>query len=640
MLRNQAAAIVSAVGNLAACFGYASDKPACDLRELRMYGLRLHKAKLRSGIRPDQLAIAALFLGVIGCSDAVAPQPGPGAPSGPGTPAPNPSAPTQPSDRAFETASSTSRFLSQSTFGATRAEIETLTGASASAWFEAELAKPATLTLPQTLSVLSQPSARRPDGSFTFAAANTPSDAFLRNMLSADDQLRQRMAFALSEILVISHRESDMLFTFPRSVSHYMDILIANAFGNYRDLLEDVTYSPAMAHYLTYLQNERGNPASGRVPDENYAREIMQLFTIGLVELQNNGELRLDAGGNPIETYDIADITGLARVFTGLSYNDPNFFFDFAALDDEDYYSPLIVFPSFHSSLEKSFLGATIPAGTSGTESIGRALDTLMAHPNTPPFVSRQLIQRFVTSHPSPDYVDRVATAFANGTFRLPNGNAVGDGRRGDLAATLAAVLMDPEARNSTPSEPNRFGKIREPLMRFVHWARAFQVSSIEPENTNVLFNTSSPNALSQHPFKAASVFNFFRPGYVAPGTQTGAAQLTMPELQIVNANSVGGYINFMMLFINESIAGGDGTFIPDYSAEIALASDPDALIDHLVLVLNHGRISQQIRQGIFDAISAQPLTTGGPNEAAERRARVHLAILMMMTAPDYIVQR
>ncbi len=579
---------------------------------------------------------------IAGCSESGS---GGSAPPTGGPPAPPP---PPPASSVFESPEKTARFLAQSTFGPTEQNVTQLTGTEASDWFVAELNKPATLHLPFIQTIIAQDEAAAPIGERGFFSYSAPGMAFWRNAIAADDQLRQRMAFALSEILVISTAVDELLI-FPESVGYYQDVLTRNAFGNYRDLLEDVTYSPAMGYFLTYLQNQKGDPATGRVPDENYAREIMQLFSIGLVELTPEGE-PVTSGGEPVETYTNDDITGLARVFTGLSLNTPTFFFRFEVISQAALTAPMTMFPAFHSDLEKSFLGTTIPAGAGGTESIDMALDAIFDHPNVGPFIGRQLIQRFVTSDPSPAYVGRVAAAFDAGTYALPDGTDVGEGLRGDLAATLAAVLFDDEARSDAATAADTFGKVREPVLRFVNWARAFDAQPVTPEHTIVLWDTSSPSALAQHPYRAPSVFNFYRPGYVAPGTQSGAAGLTVPELQIVNASSVAGYANYMTYFALEfaqfavdnafiDAADAQNSLRPDYSAEIALADDPAALIDRLDDLLTYGMMSDETRADIDAALQNIPLTNGDPNYDGAR-FRVQIAVLMAMTSPDYLVQR
>ena len=559
-------------------------------------------------------------------------------------PLPPPPPPPPPASEAFNTAESTAQFLSQATFGPTSTEITNLTGTSPSEWIIAEFNKTPSLNLDYVLAEISEPDARDDEGQLSYEKRNTPTFSFWINAIEGDDQLRQRMAFALSQIVVISHAEGNFLFEVPNTVAHYQDILVRNAFGNYRDLLEEVTYSPAMGEYLTYLQNIKGDPVSGRMPDENYAREVMQLFSIGLVELEQDGDV-ITQNGIPVEVYDNSDVTGLARVFTGLSLSGGEFWFDFRTLPDNALHSPMQAYPEWHSELEKSFLGTTIPAGTGPEESIDIALDALIDHPNTAPFMARQLIQRFVTSHPEPDYIGRVAAAFANGQFTLPNGTTVGDGRRGDLSATIAAVLFDADARDPTNRNENSFGKIREPILRFIQWARAFDAGTVTPEHTFPLYNTTFGGGLAQAPYKSPSVFNFYRPGYVAPGTETGAAGFTMPELQLVNANSISNYANFMTYFVFAFAANDVGepsatSFIPDYSDELALAEDPTALVDHLDLLLTYGTTSDETKATIITFLEDIALEVPSDPNYNGPFLRVALGVLMMMTSPDYTVQR
>lgn len=524
------------------------------------------------------------------------------------------------------------RFLQRATFGPSMSDAQRLAGTDASAWFRAEISKPVTRSLPGLLVQTGS------GGTLNREAANY---AAWENMLLANDQLRMRMVFALSQIIVVSDNGS--MRGSPLTMAHYHDILSENAFGNYRDLLEDVTYSPAMARYLTYLRNRKGDERRGRMPDENYAREIMQLFTIGLVELNNDGTRRLDGAGNEIETYDNDDVTGLSRVFTGLDYKGASRFGrnDF---DDDATYSPLVANPDQHSPLEKVFLGTVIAAGTDAETSIDMALDTLFEHPNVGPFIGRQLIQRFTVSDPSPAYVNRVATAFNEGRFELPNRTSVGTGRRGDLSATLAAILFDPEVID-LDDPANSVGKVREPVIRFANYVRAFDTRNINPSNENWLRDTSSTERLSQHPFRSPSVFNFYRPGYVAPNTATGDASLTAPELQIVNASASAGYLDFMTRFVRDDSPRSNRdvvSFTPDYSDERAMAGDPAALVAHLDLLLTGNRLDPVAREQIVEAIGAIPISDNVDKpEDIERDElrRVHLAILMMVASPQYMTQ-
>jgi len=581
---------------------------------------------IHSSLRPVlKTALLALTLTLAACGGGGGS--GGSGSSGGGTPPPPPP-PPPPSGQEYNAAS---KFLNQATFGPTYTEIEDLVYGSESLWLRNQF------DMAPTLHVDALIAAGVANDFESFRAA---SDSYWAAMISGDDQLRQRMVYALSQILVISEGQTSVLAGLPLTTAHYMDILSRNAFGNYRDLLEEVTYSPAMAAYLTYLYNAKGDMETGRVPDENYAREIMQLFTIGLVELRMDGSVITDGQGQPIETYDNTDVTGLARVFTGLGLNGPNFWPGDTAPDAT--YTPLEIFEFFHSDLEKSFLGTTIPAGTRASTSIDTALDTLFNHPNLAPFISRQLIQRFTTSAPSPAYINRVANVFESGSYRLPDGTVVGEGQRGDLAATLAAILMDSEARQDPATSPNDWGKVREPVLRFTHWARAFGIDGTQAWREDYLWDTSSSGSLGQHPFRAPSVFNFYRPGYVAPGTETGAAGLTAPELQIVNEASVIGFANFISVFITGETWGDNRTdtlgFHADYTAELDIADDPDALLDRLDTIFTYGTLTTATRERMREIIAGVPIDAQSPAEG--RLGRVQIGVLMILTAPEYTVLR
>ncbi len=555
----------------------------------------------------------------------------------PNPPPPTPPPPAPPTATVL-TDEEAARFLSQATFGPNSASINALANTTGEEWFMAELEKPASLHLDDVLAQFPEDGVFYDERGITLPELLlTASNSFWQKAIEGDDQLRQRMAYALSQILVISSQSQ--LGQAPQTVAAYMDILTRGAFGNFRDLIEEVTYSPAMAVYLTYLRNEKANPATGRVPDENYARELIQLFTIGLVELNADGSVRRDAHGEPIELFDNNDITGLAKVFTGLSFADAGFSEPLRRLPLTAYYSPVEMFDEFHSEEEKLFLDTTIPANTGGDESIRLALDAIFAHPNVGPFLGRQLIQRFVTSHPSPDYISRVSAAFDAGSYTLPSGASVGSGERGDLGATIAAVLFDAQARDAEPREDASFGKLREPVLRFTHWARAFEINNADARNERILRDTSSSEALGQHPYRSPSVFNFYRPGYIAPGTATGDAQLTAPELQIANATAVMGYPNMISVYalglspqVDESITAA---YVANYAAEAALADDPDALIDRLDRLLTHGTLQTDTRARITDALNVIP-----PGTEESRQVRARLASIMVLTSPEYIVLR
>ncbi|WP_207764804.1 DUF1800 domain-containing protein [Hyphococcus luteus] len=511
-----------------------------------------------------------------------------------------------------------SRFLSQATFGPSEDDIDALAASGVSAWLKAEFDKPQESILQDVLIA---------EASGVDVGPDALAEAFWTRAILSDDQLRQRVGYSLSQIFVASFTDSQ-LADHPVAMANYMDIMSAGAFGNFRQTLENVTYSPAMAIFLTYLQNQKADEEGEVVPDENYAREVMQLFTIGLLELEPDGEVRLDGSGDPIETYTNDDVTELAKVFTGLSWAERGYFLgDAQTLESE--YLPLVMFEEQHSPKAKSFLGTTIPPNTPGDQSIAIALDALYNHPNTPPFISRQLIQRLVTSNPSRGYVGRVAAAFRRGRFELPDGSRVGNGARGDMRAVVAAILLDPEARDPDNMTDPNFGKLREPVLRFTHWARAFGVDETDTDGAEILRNTSAPSRLAQQAYRSPSVFNFYRPGFVLPGSETAAAGLVAPELQITTGSSITGYANFMEGFILQNVS--DETYVPDYSAEIALADDAAALVDHLDRILTYGTLRDESRSRIIQAVNSIQ---------GDQENRVEAAILMMMTSADYIVQR
>jgi len=549
-------------------------------------------------------------------------------------------------DIIYTEADDVARFLTQATFGPRLNEINALTNKSISQWFTEQIAKEPSYLLP-VFSEMSKTSTS--DEELSFLEIESTTIGFWRNAITGQDQLRQRMAFALSELLVVSNGGGEELTDVPSAVAYFQDLLIEHAFGNYRDILEAVTYSPAMGYYLTYQGSEKGDPVTGRMPDENYARELLQLFTIGVVELNMDGTPKLDTNGNVIETYDNKDITGLAKVFTGMNLNE-------IVIEESvftAYATPMVTFEESHSLKEKNFLNFTIAAGTSADASISQALDHIFFHPNIAPFVSSHIIQRLVMSNPSPEYVGRVANAFTLGEFTLPNGKKVGKSKRGDLAATLAAVLFDTEARNI---QGITAGKIREPILRFTHWARAFNIEAVTPEFQELLWDTGSSSSLGQHPYRSPSVFNFFRPGYIAPGTLSAKHGLKAPEFQIVNASSVAGYTNFITYFILldgnsvdladvQSFFSDEGvsldftnapqSFVAKYEVELGLINNQEKLIDHLDLLLTYGTLSKQTRSYILSTLNKLP-----EDSQDNGLYKIQLAVLLIMTSPDYLIQQ
>lgn len=496
-----------------------------------------------------------------------------------------------------------SRFLAQATFGPTPALIDAVVRDGYADWLDAQLAMPPSQTHFDWL--LQQ---RKNTEAFKGNGINAPLESTLwRKFISAEDQVRTRMAFALSEIFVVgvqSITASWPLF----GAAGFMDLLAEHALGSYQALLTAVTKNLSMGCMLTYRGNRKEDPKTGRHPDENYAREVMQLFSIGLLMLEPDGTVKL-VNGAPVETYTNADVQGLARVFTGWDINGPE-------TNVEFHRRPMALNNAMHSMSEKRFLGAVIPAGTDGRLSLQKAMDVICAHPNVGPFIGMQLIQRLVTSNPSPAYVRRVSAVFDDD----------GSGARGNLKAVLRAILLDPEARNPNLNNPT-WGKVREPILRFSGWARAFGATSINgawamPDTTD---NTIR---LAQSPMRSATVFNFFRPRYSPPVTELAKRHLVAPELQITDETSIAGYLNFLAIYADR----GWEDLQTHYTPEIALAKDPQALVARIVLLLAGDAFSARTAESIAEAVATVP--------ANRPRDRVRAAILLVAASPEYLVQK
>jgi uncharacterized protein (DUF1800 family) len=532
--------------------------------------------------------------------------------------APNPSPPPAVAPTVAEAA----RFLAQATFGPTDAAIARVRSVGYSAWIDEQFAVPATPHLAYVRANY--------DAALFGQNFNWLQDTFWQQAIGGRDELRQRVKFALSQFLVVS-AENGTIASLADSHASYVDLLGEHAFGNYRQLLEAVATHPAMGIYLSHLRNRKGDPITGRVPDENFAREVMQLFSIGLVELNPDGTPRL-VNGSPVETYTNADTSGIARVFTGWSWaapttSDQAFNGSTTATYPDRNVRPMQPYPQFHETGAKSFLGVTIPPDTSAQASMKIAMDTLFNHPNLCPFVGRQLVQRLVTSNPSPAYVTRVAAACSNN----------GAGVRGDMKAIVRAILLDPEARDAGKVADPRWGKLREPVLRLAGWARCFNAASASG-NWTVRNLDSASTSLGQQPFRPPSVFNFYRPGYTPPNTSIAAAGLVAPEFQIVGETSVVGYVNFMQgVIVNGAGVATNGVrdVRANYAAEQAIADDADALIERIDRCLMAGTMPSAMRQDIRNAVNAiSPTATSG------RANRVHTAILLTMASPEYLVQK
>nr|WP_240721926.1 DUF1800 family protein [Pseudoalteromonas phenolica] len=470
-----------------------------------------------------------------------------------------------------------SRLLHQASLGPTYNEILAVAGKSYEQWLDEQFNLPITYHSPL---IESFPDRDEPNQINRI-------DAWWKASLNAEDQLRQRVAFALSEIFVVSDLNTSLSGE-PEGMAAYYDILLQHAFGNYRDLLEQVTLSPVMGVYLSHLGNEKADPERNIRPDENYAREVMQLFTIGLNELNLNGTNKQDENGEIIPTYGQTEIEGFAKVFTGWT-------FAYSARwsrPSRNYTLPMQAFEDYHSSAEKTLLnGEVIPANTSAEQSLEIALDNLFNHDNVAPFISKQLIQRLITSNPSPGYVERVAMVF----------NDNGEGIRGDLAATVKAIYLDNEARGlGTPLA--YFGKIKEPLLKTVQFWRVFNAKTLN----NRYYTWNLPSTYGQGPLQSPSVFNFFRPDY-QPG-ELADTELVAPELQIANDAALVGIINTHYADLVWRVAERHNE-LNENSLYLYMQEDHDlinmnglsAVLDKYDLLFFAGNMSQEMRQALID---------------------------------------
>ena len=526
------------------------------------------------------------------------------------------------------------RFLIQATYGPNLAEIDRLAGLGYSAWLDEQFSTPPMDSHWNYVRRMG-PIGCNP---CTSGDINGVMESFWMQAVRGPDQLRQRTVFALSEIFVVSAVNSG-LEILATAHAGYLDMLSANAFGNFRTLIEQAATHPSMGVYLSHMKNEKEDAATGRLPDENFARELMQLFTVGLWELNEDGSRKKDSNGNDISTYSQADIMGMAKVFTGWSWGTGDWEDGFSGGNPRDPYEkafnrPMISYAAHHSAAEKRILrGTMIPANTGGAQSLKIALDTLFNHPNVGPFIGSQLIKRMVTSNPSPAYVKRVSQVFNNS----------GNGVRGDMKAVISAVLLDPEARDSNKLADPTWGKLREPMIRYANFMRAFNLKS--SGGYYKIWNLEDTlSSVGQNPVRAPSVFNWFRPDYAPPGALT-AQGLVAPEFQITHETTTTGYANFMANVaerqntwfrdnVMRQYGPVDDYLAADYSAEMALAANPNALLDRLNLLLMAGQMTAATRATILEAVSAVPA------DAAAGQRRVAFAIYLVMQSPEFIVQK
>jgi len=516
------------------------------------------------------------------------------------------SALTQVTTVTVETVSAAVRFLEQSTFGPTPALVTQVQ----------QTGFPEFLT-----GQFAASGSTYPDPASTVTSLLPTQQVFFTNALNNPDQLRQRVALALSEMWVTSG------FTVPpQGMAPYMRLLLQDAFVNYRTLMNDVSLSPAMGLYLNMVNND--NPPSGQHANENYARELMQLFTLGLDQLNEDGTLQLDSGGNPIPTYTQANVEAFALAYTGWTYPTQTGM-TLAKHNPAYWIGPMVPFETNHNMTAKVLLSVngtavTLPAGQSAENDLSGALDNIFAQPGLPPFVCKQLIQHLVSSNPSSAYVKRVADVFTSGTFS-GGGVTIGSGQRGDMQAVIAAILLDSEARrgDSTATANPGDGHLREPILYIANILRAFGAATDGAAPAN--FGSSMSESVMDSP----SVFNFFPPDYGIPGTS-----LLGPEFDLETTATTLVRANFINSFVYGSIGAGTTVSFTTYAN---LAANPNAsgqLLDSLNALLLHNSMTSDARASILAAVNAVP--TG----STQNLLRAQAAIYLILSSSQYQVEQ
>lgn len=509
-----------------------------------------------------------------------------------------------------------SRFLAQSTFGPTLASIAELKSkANLSVWIDEQMALPVSLSEPYT----------RANSNGSMGGARH--QVWWNNVLNQPDQLRQRVAFALSQIFVASDLDY-LLANSQFGMASYYDMLSRNAFGNYRQLLEEVTLHPVMGVYLSMVRNEKANEAENIRPDENYAREILQLFSIGLYELNNRGEaLPLE---NPRPTYTQKQVEEFARVFTGWNYGVVSTWETNNLGGGNVFSTQMVPDERFHDTGSKNLLnGRVAPAGLSTRADMAFALDTVFQHSNVGPFIVKQLIQRLITSNPTPEYIERMSAVF----------NDNGSGERGDLGAVVKAILLDTEARNGHLDNPD-FGKIREPVVRQAHFWRALNGQPgplAEGVHNTASFTLQRIDEMTgQAILQSPSVFNFYKPdNTIIPGGTS-----LSPEMQIMSeanlASTHNNYHHLIYRFNDRSDLSDDNprVTVVDLQPLVEIATNRDALLDWYNLVFFSGGMPDDMRQNLFQYLDTLPTNDSG------RFAGVQDTLFMMMVAPQFHLQR
>lgn len=520
------------------------------------------------------------------------------------------------------------RLLMQATFGPTLNDINTARTMGIEGWIDDQIQnQPTTHHEDYIREIQADLNGARIDTTYLSNNGNRVEDenlqtSFARAAVSGPDQLRQRVAFALSQILVISRQDGNIDQNV-RSLARYYDRLVDQSFGNYYDLLMGVTLDPSMGRYLSHVGNLPPAPALNRFPDENYAREVMQLFSIGLWELNQDGTRKLDTSGNPIPTYGNDTITELARVMTGLWFANNGW--GSQSGQDEEHLVPLEMFPDYHDFGEKTLLNDFIiparnPSENHGMQDVRDAIRHLFEHPNCAPFISKALIQFLVTSNPSPAYVERIANVFDDD----------GSGTRGDLGAVVKTILMDPEARDPAVATSPDFGLFREPVIKTMHLARLTKLDrsgGLTWWDYGDFFDDTL-----QMPLYSTTVFNFFRPDYTPPGV-LDQAELDGPAFEIANSYTAVSLPNTLWEIADRGFRmNGHYHFSPDYGDFMPYLDEPDTLLDFINIVVCAGGMRAETRTII--KTSLVNTATSDPVE------KVRLAVYLALMSPEGSVQR
>ena len=554
-----------------------------------------------------------------------------------------------------------SRFLSQAATGPTYEDIIALSEMGLEDWLDVQLTMPRGFICTEKVTEFTNiKNNGLMDPNDTGAYLQFWDYAYWEYMMTSEDVLRQRVALALSEILVVSQNSTvgENAYAF----ASYYDLLLDHALGNYYDLLKAVTFHPVMGTYLTYMNNPKKDTIydldysvwppdtlSRQVifPDENYAREVMQLFTIGLCELEMDGTCKTDANGVPIPTYDNVDIAEFAKIFTGLTWGDAPMFPSYPMSGQLTYTMTMKMFNEFHEQRPKYLLNGEVieqRPEVDGIADIEAALNNLFQHPNIGPFIGKLLIQRLVTSNPSPAYIARVAKAF--------NGESAYGTVRGDMKAIIKAILLDEEARNCAAQSDDSFGRLREPFNRYVQLSRSFKASNENGHYRNAIHSVKQ--FFGQKPFTSPSVFNFFQSDYQPIGP-VEEANLVAPEFQITNSLTIAGYMNALnrWLMFDELVDDWgrgfeEGGYIPanhtrlNFTDELTFTDDAQlpALIDRLDLIIAHGALSQRSKALILQVLQDIVLEGAADTVARLRLIRVKMAVFLIMSNPEYLINR